>query len=409
LSWWWEGTIADQPASEQGPAAAILGHGENLGQGENPGHGAMINDGAILGHDANLDRGENVGHNAMLSHGAFPDGNQGTATLPPQRAGDDAPVGSGAGVGYSVPHWIAGLSGFEVLSISAGETHALAVTASGAVYSWGTPDGASLLGRPISPTNYANQAALSRPGRVPPFCVSHSDSRGHRLRAVAAAAGALHSLVLTAVGEVWSWGSGQDGRHGHGGLGPVLEPRLLPALRGHRVTSICAGYGHSLALTDAGAVFSWGHNADGELGHGDAYAGQAGSQTDPIMVDPDVYTLPTRIAALAGVRVVGIAAGVDHSLAVRSDGTALAWGCAADSRLGLPSVQEVHGQRPTVREPQAYPPELRLAVPAQRAVLPMDMEDGSAAGGAQHPCSDASAHHAAPAAAAGDDAWAAFD
>jgi hypothetical protein len=160
-------------------------------------------------------------------------------------------------------------------------------------------------------------------------------------------------------------------------------------------------------LTDAGVVFSWGYNANGELGHGDAYAGQEGSETDPILVDPDVYTHPTRIAALSGVRVVAISAGVDHSLAVKEDGTALAWGCAADSRLGLPSVQGVNGEAPTVREPRAYPPELRLAVPAQRIVLPMEMEEASASGIDDHTGSEDA--HAVPAAATEDDAWAAFD
>lgn len=367
FSWWWVGTIDEQEPSVPWPAAAILGHG------------------------------------------ACPDDLHETATPRARDAGAGAPVRSGDGVDYDVPRRISGLSGFDVLSVSAGESHALAVTASGAVYSWGTVDGAGLLGRSIPPTNHAERTASSQPGRVLPFCISRSGCRRHRLRAVAAAAGALHSLVITAVGEVWSWGSGLDGRHGHGGLGPVLEPRLLPALRGHRVTSISAGYGHSLVLTDTGAVFSWGYNANGELGHGDAYAGQAGSENDPILVDPDVYNLPTRIAALAGVCVVAIAAGVDHSLAIRDDGTALAWGCAADSRLGLPSIPGFHGEPPTVREPQAYPPGLRLAIPAQRTVLPMDVEDRAAGGFAHHPVSDVAAQHAAFDAATRDDGWAAFD
>ncbi len=41
-------------------------------------------------------------------------------------------------------------------------------------------------------------------------------------------------------------------------------------LAGEKVTSIAAGADHSLALTAHGEVFSWGENGHGQLGHSKA-------------------------------------------------------------------------------------------------------------------------------------------
>ena len=90
----------------------------------------------------------------------------------------------------------------------------------------------------------------------------------------------------------------------------------LPA--GTRVTAIAAGLWDSLALTSDGSVLAWGYNDDGELGDGTT----TGSST-PVPVD-----LP------AGTRVTAVAAGFDHSLALTSHGSVLAWGNNGDGQLG---------------------------------------------------------------------------
>lgn len=41
------------------------------------------------------------------------------------------------------------------------------------------------------------------------------------------------------------------------------KPRLLKALRGVRVVQVAAGGHHSMALSSAGVVFTWGGNAFG--------------------------------------------------------------------------------------------------------------------------------------------------
>lgn len=108
----------------------------------------------------------------------------------------------------------------------------------------------------------------------------------------AASACGVHSLVLTAQGEVFSFGWGANGRLGHVRRPPTkLQtatltqgltllarlaaqgdqtqqrlPKLIEGLRGIRVTSVSAGALHSLALTATGTVYSFGSGDRGQLG-----------------------------------------------------------------------------------------------------------------------------------------------
>ncbi|XP_030636935.1 alsin [Chanos chanos] len=91
-----------------------------------------------------------------------------------------------------------------------------------------------------------------------------------RVRAVPLTpAGALEtdSLLPSLQTEVWSWGRGQEGQLGHGDLLPRLQPLCIKSLSGKEVLRVAAGAHHSLALTAQSQVFSWGSNSSGQLGH----------------------------------------------------------------------------------------------------------------------------------------------
>lgn len=67
--------------------------------------------------------------------------------------------------------------------------------------------------------------------------------------------------------EVWSWGQGQLGQLGHGDQEDRSQPQCIKSLTNKEVVRIAAGAQHSVALTAQCQVFSWGSNSSGQLGH----------------------------------------------------------------------------------------------------------------------------------------------
>lgn len=127
---------------------------------------------------------------------------------------------------------------------------------------------------------------------------------------VAVAAGDARSLVLTEAGAVFSFGSGRFGRLDHGDLEDQRTPKVIEALSGERVVAVSAGRSHSLLLTEAGAVLSFGDGGQGRLGHGD-----------------EVHrNTPKVVEALRGERVVEMSAGYGNSLVLTEAGAVLSFG-----------------------------------------------------------------------------------
>lgn len=102
--------------------------------------------------------------------------------------------------------------------------------------------------------------------RTVPECVS---TLPDSLRFTAIASGWDHCLAIDSNGKVLSWGSGQNGKLGHGRDDNVSVPTYIESLKDLNVISIATGCEHSAVVTDEGVVYSWGHGEGGRLGHGD--------------------------------------------------------------------------------------------------------------------------------------------
>ena len=97
--------------------------------------------------------------------------------------------------------------------------------------------------------------------------------------------------------------TGWGGQTGHGDGETRLVPTRVVALARERVVCVSAGVEHSLVLVQRGAVFIFGCDGDGRLGHGDH-------------VD---RSTPKWVEGLAKERVVAVAAGGYHSMAAMAD------------------------------------------------------------------------------------------
>jgi len=127
---------------------------------------------------------------------------------------------------------------------------------------------------------------------------------------VSIAAREEHCLALSRQGEVYSWG---DGAKPLSRTLSQLTPKWVGALSEDRVVGVALGSAFTLAVTDAGAVFSFGVCYRGRLGHGS----MEGSEV-----------LPRRIEVLTqmGRRFVTVAAGDAHAFALAEDGELYGWG-----------------------------------------------------------------------------------
>jgi alpha-tubulin suppressor-like RCC1 family protein len=118
-----------------------------------------------------------------------------------------------------------------VSATSCGERHALVLTADGAVYAWGY--GAAGTSPPVasSPLGLGDMQPRASPSRV--------EGLPPRVRGVAACH--MHSLAVSEEGQVYSWGHGALGKLGHGDQGRQLKPTLVSELDGVCVASVAGG------------------------------------------------------------------------------------------------------------------------------------------------------------------------
>ena len=130
------------------------------------------------------------------------------------------------------------------------------------------------------------------------------------------AAGYESAYALMADGTVKAWGSNQWGQLGNGTSVDSLTPITVPGLT--NVQQIVVDTLSVFAIKTDGTVWAWGINYEGELG--------LGNWSGPVKT-------PTQVPALTGV--ASVVPGSWHCLAVRADGTVLAWGTNMHGQLGV--------------------------------------------------------------------------
>ncbi|KAG5180802.1 regulator of chromosome condensation 1/beta-lactamase-inhibitor protein II [Tribonema minus] len=182
-------------------------------------------------------------------------------------------------------------------AIGCGAYHALAVTAAGArVFTCGL-------------NNYGQLGTGDTDNRE--FLTEVTALDGWAVSSVTG--GTHHSLALCATGAVLAFGRSDYGQlgssevdKGAGGSEPL--PRLVdvPKAAGKPV-KIASGANHSLCITDACGVYTWGYSDEGALGHG--------SEGQDVWL-PKAIDFAKAGAEVAGMRVVDADGGGSHSAIV---------------------------------------------------------------------------------------------
>jgi len=99
-----------------------------------------------------------------------------------------------------------------------------------------------------------------------------------------AAAGSLHSVVLTEAGGVLTFGYNGRGQLGHGDRVHRLVPTAVAALAGEAVVEVVAGDDHTVVRLAGGGPRAFGANRYGQLGTG--AAGGASLVPAPVALPP---------------------------------------------------------------------------------------------------------------------------
>ena len=126
------------------------------------------------------------------------------------------------------------------------------------------------------------------------------------------------ALLLAPDGSLWAWGGARFNL-----MSVFPQPEILPFP--HRVGSdsdwsqvAAGGIMHTVGLKTDGSLWAWGWNRQGEVGQGNMTTRH--------------YGMPTRIGTETNW--TSICAGLNHSLALKNDGSLWAWGANTDGVLG---------------------------------------------------------------------------
>jgi len=211
-------------------------------------------------------------------------------------------LGQGATTSTSpTPVRVVSLPTMAITAIAAGGGHALALMSDGSVWAWG--DNAE--GQLGDGTTTSRSASVRVVGLT---------------SVTAIAAGTAHSLALRADGTVWAWGKNTSGQLGDGTTAPRLIAQRVAGLPS--VTAVAAGYAHSVARAVDGSLWGFGDSGQGQLATG----------PEAPLGTPSPHPTAARVGSLAGVS--DVAAGIDHTLAVTTDGRVWAFGGNEVGQLG---------------------------------------------------------------------------
>ena len=212
-----------------------------------------------------------------------------------------------------VPVYTGGvLAGRTLTQIVAGASSTCALDSTGLAYCWGLNTSGQL----------GNNSTTQSP--VPVAVSTSGVLAGKTL--VQLAAGNAHVCALDSTGTAYCWGSNGNGQLGINSTTKSLVPVAVSTsgvLSGVTLTQITAGFGHTCAVSSAGAAYCWGANGNGQLGN---------SSTTLSLVPVAVTTS----GVLSGVTLAQISAdqGGQYTCALSAAGAAYCWGAASFGQLG---------------------------------------------------------------------------
>jgi alpha-tubulin suppressor-like RCC1 family protein len=204
------------------------------------------------------------------------------------------------------PHQVPGLNG--IVAISAGEDHSVTLNDDGSVWTFGS----NIYGQ------LGNTDLAGANGTIANFSLTPTRVAG--LTNITAIAASNHTVALKIDGTVFTFGNNVMGALGRAtdndDFKSTATPTQVPLLR--NVIAIAAARYNTVVLKTDGTVWTFGSNEAGQLGYSteNQWWGE----------------LPRQVPGLN--RITAVAAGANHTIALRQDGTVWTFGSNESGQLG---------------------------------------------------------------------------
>ncbi len=196
--------------------------------------------------------------------------------------------------------------GGQAVDITSGHRHVCVLLHTDDIKCWGSNNkgqlgltAGSFIGAPISPIGLPNKPVASID------------------------AGASHTCATYDDGDVWCWGSNQDGELGRGFTSPYEAPGAVIFPNPTTILDTQAGNKHTCAFHDDQSISCWGNNQWGTLGNGQSI--HAGTGTSSSVPAPILATTSTAVA---------LSVGWATNCALLDTGAVDCWGNDVEGNLG---------------------------------------------------------------------------
>eukprot|EP01084_Bolivina_argentea_P243421 408077_1 len=148
-----------------------------------------------------------------------------------------------------------------------------------------------------------NEKTIRTPTLIPFF-------KENNITVIDAACNNNSGFILDDKGRVYSCGYNGQGQLGHGDTTNITNWKMIDAVKNMKVIQIATAYRNCFMLQDDGSLYSVGYNGHGQLG--------LGNTTDTTTV--------TKIPFFNNIKIIQIACGVYHCVALDDQGRIYTWG-----------------------------------------------------------------------------------
>ncbi|TVP85557.1 MAG: hypothetical protein EA375_04305 [Acholeplasmataceae bacterium] len=204
--------------------------------------------------------------------------------------------------------------GETIIQLSLGAEHSTALTSAGRLFLWGKNEHGQL----GDGTNTDRHHPID--------ITDHFGLAGHET-IIRVSLGNSHSIALTSMDRVFTWGANSSGQLGDGSGSPRNMPTDITAnfdfLDGETVESISAGRTNSAVLTSANRLFTWGNNVFGQIGDGTTIG----------RFTPTVVTAGFNLQDHE--TIIQVSFGYDYAAIITSLNRVFFWGYNANGELGI--------------------------------------------------------------------------